>query len=152
MKKTEYGLWVAVAILGVFVICQHIQLVKFRATIAQFRAGNEAMLASQKSAPVVTVGAAANKKLHCGEFSIVPDPDHASSYCITGQAVNISGKRINRVQLVFATSRGGYESGLIYAVTENVGVDEVWKYKTGIIGDNRQPPPDVKLKNIQLFE
>ena len=152
MNKTGYGLWGAVAILGVFIIFQQIQLVKFRTTVEQLRANNEAILASQKSAPVVTVGAAASKKLHCGEFSIVPDPEHPNSYCIMGQAVNISGKRINRVQLVFAILRGGYESGMIYAVTENLDVDEVWKYKTAMIGDNRQPPPDVKLKNIQLFE
>jgi hypothetical protein len=152
MKQTGYGLWGAVAILGVFVICQQIQMVKFRTMVEQLRASNEAMLAGQKSAPVVTVGDATKKKLHCGEFSIVPDPERTNFYCIMGQAVNISGKRINRVQLVFAISRGGYESGVIYAVTENIAEDEVWKFKTGYIGDNRQPLPDVKLKDIQVFE
>lgn len=148
----QIGLWIAIAILGVLAICQQNQLTKFRTTVEQLRASNEAMLVSQKSAPTVTVGDATNKKLHCGEFWIAPDPEHTNLYCIMGQAVNISGKRIDRVQLVFAISRGGYQSGMIYAATENIAVDEVWKYKTGSIGDNRQPPPDVKLKNIQLFE
>jgi hypothetical protein len=152
MKQTAYGLWATVATLGILVICQQIQLVKFRTTVELLRASNETILASQKSAPDVITGDATNKKLHCGEFSIVPDPEHTNFYCIMGQAVNISGKPINRVQLVFAISRGGYESGLVYAVTENIAVDELWKYKTGNIGDNSQPPPDVKLKNVQLFE
>jgi len=152
MQKNSFALWGVLAILGVILICQQIQMVKLHTTVEQLRAGNEAMLAFQKSTPTVVVGDATNKKLHCGEFSIVSDPEHPNSYCIMGQAVNISGNRINRVQLGFAISRGGYESGMIYAATDNLAVDEVWKYKTAMIGDNRQPPPDVKLKDVQLFE
>jgi hypothetical protein len=70
MKQTGYGLWGAVAILGVFVICQQIQLVKVRTKVEQLRASNEAMLASQKSAPVITVGDATKKSCIVASFQL----------------------------------------------------------------------------------